>query len=183
MKKSGPSPTPKPQKKGRAETPTTSPVGVAHLALEEKISLLKETDIFCGFSERELKELCALIEMKHYPRGFTLFEEGSAGGEMFIVITGSVAISTDSPSFGRVIHVELKKNNFFGEMSLLDDRPRSARAVMLKEGLLISINKQNFRRLIKKFPQFSINLMSTLCERLRKANGLLSQLGEHLART
>ncbi len=171
------------QKKGYSEDPGTSPVGIVHLTLDEKVRLLKETDIFCGFSDRELKELCAIIDMKHYPGGYVIFEEGSSGGEMFIIITGSVAISMESSGLERGVHIILKKNNFFGEMSLLDDRPRSASALMMAEGILITINKLEFRKLIKKFPQFSINLMSTLCERLRKANDLLLQLGQQLART
>jgi CRP/FNR family transcriptional regulator/CRP/FNR family cyclic AMP-dependent transcriptional regulator len=171
------------EKKGHTEKAAASPVEVAHLALEEKIRLLKETDVFWGFSDRELKELCTIIDLKHYPAGYTLFVEGSSGSEMFIIITGSVAISMESSGLERGVHIILKKNNFFGEMSLLDDRPRSASAQIINEGILISIDKKEFRKLIKKFPQLSINLMSTLCERLRKANDLMLQLGQQLART
>lgn len=172
-----------PQMNSYSEDTASSPVGISHLTSDEKTRLLKDTDIFWGFSERELKELCTIIDMKHYPVGYTLFEEGSSGSEMFIIITGSVSISMESSSLERGVHIILKKNNFFGEMSLLDDRPRSASAMVMTEGILIAITKQDFRKLIKKFPQFSINLMSTLCERLRKANDLMLQLGQQLART
>jgi len=170
-------------KNSYSEDPASSPVGISHLTSDEKTRLLKDTYVFWGFSERELKELCTIIDMKHYPVGYTLFEEGSSGSEMFIIITGSVSISMESSSLERGVHIILKKNNFFGEMSLLDDRPRSASAMIMTEGILITITKQEFRKLIKKFPQFSINLMSTLCERLRKANDLMLQLGQHLTPT
>jgi len=163
------------QKKDRPES-------VTNLTLKEKKNLLKETDVFFGFTDRELGELCSLIELKYYPNEYEIFAANSIGEEMYIILSGKVCLTIDLGSSEWMKTIVLTSNNFFGEMSLLDERPRSAGATMCDEGILISVDKSTFRSLIKRFPKFSINIMTTICERIRKINDLLLQLNSHIAR-
>ncbi len=162
---------------------TDQPVHLANLSKKEKKQLLKQTEIFNGFTDRELDDLSSLVVMSHYPAEYEIFVEGSTGAEMYIIITGKVCLTIDLGASEWTKTIVLSSNTFFGEMSLLDDRPRSAGAVMCAEGILVSLDKNTFRKLIKKFPKFTINIMTTLCDRLRKVNDLVLQLGQHIART
>lgn len=159
------------------------PVRITHLSFEERKRLLKETELFAGFIDRELNELDSLVDMNYYPTDFEIFAEGSLGTEMYIIIKGKVCLTIDLGTSGWTKTIVLSPNTFFGEMSLLDNRPRSAGAVMCAEGILVSLDERIFRKLIKKFPKFTINIMTTMSERLRKVNELLMQLGKHIART
>jgi len=146
------------------------------LTIEEKIRALRQTNLFSDLSQDSLIALCSILKMNHFPRGHRIFSEGSRGEDMFIVLSGKVNISRDWGVLNREMSIVLSENDFFGEMSILDDNPRSANATMTEEGILLSIGRSEFRELISHSPDFTIHIMSTLSRRLRKANDDLAQL-------
>ncbi len=97
------------------------------------------------------------------PPGTVIFEEGSAGDEMFGVIEGEVELRL---SDGRVL--TLGPDDSFGEMALVDASPRSATAVAVSETTLAVIDRQRFLFLVGETPRFALQVMSSLAERLRK---------------
>ncbi|MGV8120820.1 MAG: Crp/Fnr family transcriptional regulator [Candidatus Xenobiia bacterium LiM19] len=159
------------------------PVLITHLNIEERKRLLDKNELFSGFNDRELDELVSLLDMKYYPIDFEIFAEGSLGAEMYIIIKGKVCLTIDLGTSGWTKTIVLNPNSFFGEMSLLDNHPRSAGAVMHTEGILITLDQRIFQKLIKKFPKFAINIMKTMSERIRKVNEMLLQLGQHISGT
>jgi CRP/FNR family cyclic AMP-dependent transcriptional regulator len=150
--------------------------GLKEVTFEEKIKALKSTNLFSDLSDKKLEFLSKILVMHRFPKDYRIFKEGSRGEQMFIVITGKVNISRDWGVLNREMNIILSENDFFGEMSILDDYPRSANATMIEEGILLSIGQKEFRELIAKSPEFSVHIMSTLCKRLRKANEDLAQL-------
>lgn len=149
---------------------------IVAVSFEEKIKALKRTSLFSDLSKKSLTSLSEILTMNRFPTGHRIFSEGSRGEEMYIVISGKVNISRDWGVLNREMNIILSDNDFFGEMAILDDFPRSANATMLEEGVLLSIGKREFRELIKKSPEFAVHIMSTLCKRLRKTNDDLAQL-------
>lgn len=98
-------------------------------------------------------------------RGECAFREGDLGREMFIVISGLVDIYAS-----RRLIATLSKNDIFGEMALIDERPRSATAVARTKTSLIAISKRDFLALVRRDPEFALDIMRTLSRRLRRMN-------------
>lgn len=102
---------------------------------------------------------------RSFKAGETIFREGEEANELFIVKSGSVMISVD----GRVLD-ELRENDLFGEMALIDNSPRAATATALTDVELIPIDEKQFLFSVDETPYFALTVMRIMAERLRKQN-------------
>lgn len=98
-------------------------------------------------------------------RGQRIFSEGDLGEELFIIVNGMVDIYANK----RLI-TTLGKNDIFGEMALIDGGPRSATAIAKTKSILIAVSKRDFLTLVRRDPEFAIDVMRTLTRRLRRMN-------------
>lgn len=113
-----------------------------------------------------------------YEKSRTIFEEGSTGSEMYLVRSGRVLLSCKQGRAEEVTLAVLKPGDFFGEMALVDDSPRSATASALEDNTqVIAIDRARFLFMVRQQPEFALSLMHTLCQRLRNLNRRLSQVG------
>jgi CRP-like cAMP-binding protein len=109
-------------------------------------------------------------EFEFYPSGQTIFREGEPGKVMFVVKEGEVEISVKGK------HVETAgPGAILGELALVDSRPRSATAVCKSSCKLVPIDEKTFRFLIKQTPDFALQVMTIMADRIR---GLDEQLLE-----
>ena len=113
-----------------------------------------------------------------YPKNTMLFSEGEPGNELFIIQKGSVKI-TKIVDDNEVLLAVLKAGDIFGEMALLEDKPRAASAVAYEDCQVLAVNKANFERMIVTQPQLIARLTTLLSERIwfiykQLANTLLS---------
>jgi CRP/FNR family transcriptional regulator, cyclic AMP receptor protein len=115
-----------------------------------------------------------------YKTGELIFSEGQSGREMYIVESGSVRIFLTAKNREMTLAI-LKRGDFFGEMALLEDLPRSAGATALEELCLIAIEKEDFKYLIREHPEIAMKVLSRFSRRLRDADSLINLLllGEH----
>ena len=98
-----------------------------------------------------------------------IFEEGSAGRELFVVLEGKVDIV--KPPAGRRLIVTLGKGEFFGEMAVIDGSSRSATAVAAApKTRVMRINHARFVYLVSQQPAFALMIMDALSKRLRASN-------------
>lgn len=109
------------------------------------------------------------------PAGEYIFREGELGTEMFLIQTGTVKIFTAGAGEKEPLAV-LKKGDFFGEMSLLDDLPRSATARAVTDSRLLRINGSTFTQMIQANPEIAVRMMKKLCARLRETDERLRKL-------
>lgn len=133
-------------------------------------SVLKQISFFKDLSNSDLKKLFSIAGLKKYAAGQMVFAKADLGNNFFIVKTGRIKIFTTVGGGKKKTFAYLKKGDFFGEMSLLGGRTRSASAQAAEDSELLVISKKNFKRLIIENPDFSLNLLQTLVERLHKAN-------------
>ncbi|WP_407425112.1 Crp/Fnr family transcriptional regulator [Treponema sp.] len=122
--------------------------------------------------------------LRSYPANTMIFSESQSGADMFVIQSGSVKISKIVDGTEVTLAV-LKKGDMFGEMALLENKPRSASAIAKEDCMLMTINKSNFEQMVSSQPQLIARLTNTLAERLwsmhrQLANTLLS--GNHLAK-
>ena len=109
--------------------------------------------------------------IRKYPKGTMIFSEAQSGSEMFIIQYGSVKISKivkeNEDEDGReVTFTILKKGDMFGEMALLEHKPRSANAIANDDCTLMVVNNQNFNQMVSSQPQMIANLTTTFATRL-----------------
>lgn len=103
--------------------------------------------------------------IRSYPKGTMIFSECQSGQDMFIIQEGQVKI-TKIVNNTEVILAVLKKGDFFGEMALLADTPRSASILAFEDCQLMVVNRKNFEQMVTSQPQFVSRLTVTLSERL-----------------
>ena len=100
-----------------------------------------------------------------YPRDCLLFAEGEKGNNLYIIQSGSVKI-TKIVNNKEIVLAILKKSDIFGEMAMLDDKPRAATAEVYEDCTLLAVNKDNFSKLIQDQPDMVVKLTSLMAERI-----------------
>ncbi|MFW6232100.1 MAG: Crp/Fnr family transcriptional regulator [Spirochaetota bacterium] len=115
---------------------------------------------------------------RSYPKDTMIFSENMPGKEMYIIQKGSVKI-TKIVNENEVLLAVLRQGDMFGEMSLIESKPRSASAIAFEDAVLLAVNKENFARMVQTQPQIIARLTTTLAERIwfvykQLANTLLS---------
>jgi len=100
-----------------------------------------------------------------YPRDCLLFAEGEKGNNLYIIQSGSVKI-TKIVNNQEIVLAILKKSDIFGEMAMLDDKPRAATAEIFEPCTLLAVNKDNFSKLIQDQPDMVVKLTSLMAERI-----------------
>ncbi len=100
-----------------------------------------------------------------HPAGKVVFREGDLGDHMYAVVKGSVEITIG----GKLLEV-VDAGGVFGEMALVEDRPRVASATVRDEAALVRIDRKRFEFLVQQTPFFSLQLMAIMAERLRRMN-------------
>jgi CRP-like cAMP-binding protein len=103
--------------------------------------------------------------VRSYPKNTMIFSECQSGSDMFIIQTGQIKI-TKFVDNNEIILAVLKKGDFFGEMALLENKPRSASAIAHEDCTLMVINRSNFNIMVQTQPQLIARLTTTLAERL-----------------
>ena len=102
--------------------------------------------------------------------GDVIFEEGSAGRELYVVLDGRVEIAKVNGTSKTVI-ITLGKGEFFGEMAVIDGSSRSATAIAASPGTrVMRINHARFVYLVSQQPAFALMIMDALSKRLRASN-------------
>ena len=118
---------------------------------------------------------------QRYRKSEVIFEEGSIGSEMYLIHSGRVLLSGRQDETQQVPLVVLNPGDFFGEMALVDDSPRSATASAVEDDTeLIVIDRAGFLFMVRQQPEFALSLMHTLCRRLRDMDKRLPPEGASL---
>jgi len=105
------------------------------------------------------------------PAGEVIFEKGGIADYMYVVIEGEVEILID----GKFLDIT-SDGGIIGEMALIDSSPRSATAIAKTECKLVPVDQKRFEFLVQQTPNFSINVMKIMVERIRKLDALVVSL-------
>ena len=142
--------------------------------IKKKIKFLGEISIFNNLDPGMLGRIINIAYTKVYKKGEVIFSEGEIGKAVFIVASGSLEITKKISEKEEGILIILSPGDFFGEMALLEELPRSATARAIENSEIYIIYKVNFDGLIEKYPQVGLkiirNLAGILSKRLRKTS-------------
>lgn len=124
----------------------------------------------------DIAKLAKICSAKKFQKDETVFYEGDYGHEMYIILAGCVSVEINSEE-GLLIQVsQLKSGDFFGEMSLLEDEPRSATIKALEYTVLLVITMANFENVIHDEPMLAYGIMKGLSNRIRRQNIEISKM-------
>ncbi len=133
--------------------------------------IVSQVPIFEKLSDKELNQIIRLTHVREYKLNEAVFKKLSPGEGMYIVIEGAIQISEPD---SKVIFANLNSGDFFGELALLDEEPRSATAIATEEARLIGFFRTDMLVLMKRYPDLGnkilLNLSRVLGERLRQTN-------------
>ena len=142
------------------------------------VSALKNIPLFSGLDERALQEMASLTRHRAYPPQTALFHAGDPGHMLYLIVTGQVRIEKVSAS-GEIIHLAYRgRGDHFGELALLDGKPRMASAVTVSECVCLTIEREAFQQYLRSDSSVSFQIMATLAERLREAADALEGVQE-----
>jgi CRP-like cAMP-binding protein len=143
---------------------------------EDKVDLFKER----GLSAAEMKLLATFSSEERFREGSMIFREGERGDKLYIVLDGRVRISKFIPGVGEEALAVLDRGDFFGEMALIDDKPRSADAKAHEgDATVLSIDRATLNEILSMDPHASLQFLNLLCRmisrRLREINEKIVQ--------
>jgi CRP-like cAMP-binding protein len=138
--------------------------------------LLDKCVLFKALNEQERRDLAAHAQSRTFAPNEPIFHFGEPGYSMMGVIVGTVRISLPTWKDKQIILADLLPGELFGEMALLDGKPRSASATALTKCELLVLERRDFLTFLERSPTACLNLMQLLCERIRRSDERMSEL-------
>jgi len=146
-------------------------------AMEVNREFINKIPLFQNLSLETLERLGELLEERNYAAGATVFYENSLGDFLYVIKEGSLEVVKTVDEHSEEVLTTLGPGDFFGEMGILENEPRSATVRAQSESVLLFISKNNFDRFMYESPEITLELASALSARLRQANARrISQL-------
>jgi len=142
----------------------------------QQIELLRRVSIFKELGDAALASLDRLTRVRTYPKGGVVVSAEEPGDALFVVAEGKVKVVLFGDSGREIILSVFQPGDFFGEMSLLDDQPRSATAIAMTEARLLVLERRAFARHLVENPRSSVAVLAELSRRLRKADEVIGNL-------
>ena len=144
------------------------------------IEILAQIDLFNSVPQTHLRRVVDIGLEEQYRAGATIFSEGSPGDKFYLIVEGAVRISRFVAGMGEEALAILRPPAYFGEMSLIDDAPRSAAAVCHERCRLFVVNRKDLEDLLFVDRDLAYELLwnwvRTLSRRLRAANDKMTFL-------
>jgi len=148
--------------------------------VSDNIEFLKKVPMFSGFGTDDLIAVSRLLRARRYTKRSVLMHEGDPSDALYIIRKGSVAVTRTSSEGKETILSILKEGDVVGEMGVLDEAPRSATAILLREGQMLILQRADFLDLLAKRADLNRAVISALITRLRATNKA-TQARSHLS--
>ncbi len=157
---------------------------------------LASVPMFSSLEDDELNKLAQLFQSVSVDENEIIFKKGDLGDILYIIQSGSVKISVEGIHHEVITLITLEKGNFFGELTLFDQSPRTATATAFEKSDLLTLQREQFITFMKGHPDVAINMIIILGQRIRDSNKILERqatrnvnetleqtlsFGEHLA--
>jgi uncharacterized membrane protein len=139
--------------------------------------LLAQIPLFDTLSREDCEALASRLTERPFKQGEPVFAKGDKGSSMYIVLSGAVQIFLPGDQEGeqRVILKDVRTGEYFGELSLFDDKPRSASVEATVDTVLLELTREEFGDHLGRSKTAAMAILAEMAERLRETNALLSQ--------
>lgn len=143
---------------------------ISSLRLRE---LLHSSDLLRAIPERELDTLAGRVRRSRHARGELIFTRGDAGTGVMLLVSGRVKIVSVSQSGTEVIYNIIEPGEIFGELALLDGKPRSADAIAAVDSEVVELARRDFLEVMARNPDMATAIMVILCGRIRQTTSFV----------
>jgi CRP/FNR family transcriptional regulator/CRP/FNR family cyclic AMP-dependent transcriptional regulator len=140
------------------------------------VEALRCIPLFSSVADEDLHPIASLLIERRFPKHKTIVEEGLPGDYMYIISEGRVQVSKLSDDGREKILEFLDAGDFFGEMSLLDNAPRSASVRALAESRVLALSRSDFLAVLRRSPDLAMAVITELTRRLRQVDEQASSL-------
>lgn len=139
--------------------------------------LLAQISLFQGLSDEDREALAARLAEKRFDAGQVVFSQGDRGSSMYVVWSGAVQIYLPGAKDGSppVTLKDIRTGEYFGELAIFDDKPRSASARATVETVLLELTREELAEHLARSRTAAMTILSEMAERLRETNAMLSQ--------
>jgi CRP/FNR family cyclic AMP-dependent transcriptional regulator len=138
------------------------------LADPHRLQLLRQVWLFATLDDPELTQLAAVSRERTCPVGEVLVRQGDGAGDLFSVLKGRLKVESVDGGGDEVLLSVLGPGDVFGEIALLDDKPRSATVVAVEPCRLLVLPRASFRQLLGQFPTLAMRLMQVMASHVRR---------------
>src|ERR1700730_4440619 len=137
------------------------------------VAALRSVPLFASLDSTATARLGHYLTIHDYPSSASIVRSGDPGDAMYLIDLGKVRISITDADGNVVTLAELGPGEFFGEMSMLDGRERSANATVLQDARLAKLSRDDFLSFMRSDPRIALEMLTALTQRLRRTDDLL----------
>jgi len=137
------------------------------------VETLRQVPLFESLDDEATQELCDLLENLDCKADEVLFRAGDEGNAMYLIEEGKIRICMRAKEGHEVTLTELQRGDFFGEMALLEGKPRSADALVAENARLAVLSREHFLSFVRSNPNVALEMLTALANRLRHTDELL----------
>lgn len=146
------------------------------MSTDQNRQYLQSVGIFSGMSPDELTALSSRMQSREYPVGAVIVGQEDAGEALYVLTEGRVKVVLYGDGGREAILSILRSGEFFGEMSLLDNEPRSANVIALEPTRALVLEREAFVRYVTTSPSGALAILAELSRRLRSADRIIGSL-------
>ena len=139
-------------------------------------TLLRQVSIFRELPADDLSDLASRVRSRNVDAGSVIVSHEDSGDTLFVIAKGKVKVVLYGDTGREIILSLLRAGDFFGEMSLLDEKPRSANVVAIEDSELLTLDRVAFRTHLASRPNASLAVLAELSRRLRHADEVIGNL-------
>ena len=154
--------------------------------MSPELEALRDVGLFGGLNDAAVESLARAHDVVEVPAGDAVYREGDPGREMFVVLEGEVEL-TKAVSGGEVLVASVVRNDWFGEMSILDILPRPSTARVVTGAHLLRLTAHDldvlYRRDSKAYTLLVLNIAREMSRRLRTVDSTLAGIREERSRS
>src|SRR5437588_461298 len=134
---------------------------------------IRSVPLFASLDDETVSALRTLLDAEQRPTGSPLFHAGDAGDSMYLIESGRVRIHIVDADGDDVTLAELARGDFFGEMAILDGKPRSASATVIEDARLAVLPRDDFLDFVRRNPDVALKMLAAITNRLRRTEDRL----------
>lgn len=139
-------------------------------------SALRDVALFRGLEDHELGVLAHQVVRRDYTRQEIIFSQGEPGDGLYVIVDGRVSVSRENWNGDEMIINIMKPGEYFGELALFDDQPRSATATAVDAVSLLFLARPAFRTFLETHPRVAFTCLEVVVRRLRHCTDLIDEL-------
>jgi CRP/FNR family transcriptional regulator, cyclic AMP receptor protein len=138
--------------------------------MKRYIDNIRNVNLFSTLSDNEIEVISKITYTNTYNRGQVVCQEGETGDALYVILKGKAKVCLYDENGREYILDVIGKDGFFGELSLIDELPRSANVITMETCELLVVKRQDFHRVLMENPTITVSILKTLSRRLRAAD-------------